>query len=307
MRNPLRIIGMSIIIFYIIIAFFAPVIAPPATRDPFKIWMDDVSPTPRPPGSPIANPESLGKAAIKAGYTTHRFGTTPGQYDIYYGCIWGTITAFRTGFLVALGALAIGLAIGFVAGYFGGIIDEVVMKLTDVILVLGIILVMVLIQGLRERLYIGPWVFELTRLDKAILGLIIVAFPIYARLVRREIIRIKNERYTKAAEAITHSKVRATFNPIFPDLIYAILGMLFLGIGPTVLAASTLSFLGVGADKGYAEWGQMLSFARNYVYIRMTYWYAFVIPGLFLFLFVLGWILFSVGFSDFVTRLREKH
>lgn len=307
-HSPLAIIGLSIIIFYIVVALLAPVIAPPVTRDPFDIWRDGYEPYPKPPGTPVKL-----RRAIDMGYTIHIFGTTSLQYDIYYGCIWGTITAFRVGFLVAFGALAIGLAIGAFAGYFGGIIDEIVMKLTDVILVLGILIAMALVLALPPRWYIGlpllnfPLLsFALTRLDKAMLGLIIVGFPVYARLVRREIIRIKHERCAKAAQAVGSSKIGASFNPIFPDLIYAILAMLFLGIGPIVLAASTLSFLGIGADRGYADWGQMISFAQNYVDIKMTSWYTFVFPGLFLFHFVLGWILLGVGFSDILTKLREK-
>jgi len=137
------------------------------------------------------------------------------------------------------------------------------------------------------------------------LGLIIIGFPVYARLVRREIVRIKHERYAKAAQAVGNSKTGVTFNPIFPDLIYAILAMLFLGIGPIVLAASTLSFLNIGAPIGYADWGQMIAFMQNYFNIKITSWYTFI-PGVFLSLFALGWILLGVGFSDILTRLREK-
>jgi peptide/nickel transport system permease protein len=348
-QSPLSIIGASIVIFYIIIALLAPLLAPPGHPsqggDPFQMPRYGFAIVPKPP-----SPE-------------HPFGTAQGQFDIYYGCIWGTVAAFRMGFLVVFGVLAIGFVIGAVAGYFGGIIDELVMKLTDIILALSLILVITLVIALPPIWVVdlgflslalsfpiviviiahfgfkfsGPWsmvsglfsfvyillflsVFKLslyplnlalTSLDKVLLSLVIVGWPIYARIVRGEIVRMKHEDFARAAEAVGFSNIGVKVKHPVPELAYPILIIPFLGIGPIVLIAAILSFLGIGVPYGYADWGQLISFSRNYIWAGAIdpwkYWYTYVIPGLFLFTFVLGWILLSDAFRDVLTRLRESN
>jgi len=361
-KSPLSIAGMAIILYFILMAALAPVLAPPATRDPYKIWMDDVAQTPRPPGSSIANPWDLGDAPLKAGYTTHILGTTAGQYDIYYGIVWGTITAFRVGILVVGGALIIGCAIGILAGYYGGILDEIMMRFTDIIFAFpGLVLAMALVQGLKDvwkidgllwiasaivfigfallgakvlKLssgkclalgFLGFFIFAaidiwvlgsrfsweitlpLTRLDKALIALTIVGWPGYTRLLRGEVLRIKQEDYIEAAKAVGCSDFRIMFKHILPNSVYPILISASLDIGGIVLTAAALSFLGIGADKGYADWGQMISFARKYVDKGFTFWYAFFIPGFFILLFVLGWNLLGDAFRDILDpTLRRR-
>lgn len=361
-QSPLSIIGASIVIFYIIIALLAPILAPAVNRDPYMIWQDTFSADPVPPGSPII-PNFGGKVALQRGYTTHIFGTVAGM-DIYYGCIWGTLTAFRVGFLVFFGALALGFVIGAVAGYFGGFIDELVMRFTDIIFAFSIILAMALIiaipswwtidlvflalaflvpisiaiiahygfkfsskwsitAGLLSFVYIllfqdvfklpslYPWKLVLTNLDKVVLALVIAGWPLYAKMVRGKIRRIKHEDFARAAEAVGYSNIGVTVKHVVPDSIYPILIMPLLGIGPIVLIVAILSFLGIGAPYGYADWGQLISFSRNYIWAGALdpwkYWYTYVIPGLFLFTFVLGWILLSDAFRDVLTRLRESN
>jgi len=358
-KSPLSIAGMAIIIFFALIAALAPVLAPPATRDPYMIWKDGSFTDPRPPGSSILrNPK-----ALEVGYTTHIFGTTPEQYDIYYGCIWGTITAFRVGILVVGGALIIGCLIGIIAGYYGGIIDELMMRFTDVIFAFpGLILAMALVTAIQGNklpvdfffifccvlffigfalicskilklssgkslafgflgalifAFIDIWVFNspsywkivlpMSRLDKALIALTIVGWPGYTRLLRSEVLRIKQEDFIEAAKAVGCSDSRIMFKHIIPNAIYPILITASLDIGGIVLTAAALSFLGIGSPRGYADWGQMISFAQNYVNLRMTSWYAFFIPGFFILLFVLGWNLLGDAFRDILDpMLRRK-
>lgn len=287
-QNSFSIIGASIIIFYIIIALLAPVLAPPGDPtqggDPFKMPRDGFSQMPKPP-SP-----------------NHPFGTTQGQYDIFYGCVWGTVTAFRIGFSVVLGALAIGLVIGAVAGYFGGIVDKLIMGFTNIFLSLpgfmfALTFIVVMLPGML-------------RLDALLLALVLVWWPSYTRIVRGEILRIKQEDYAKAAEAVGFSNLGVIIKPIVPDMISPIFIMPFLDIGPVVLTAATLSFLGLGFPLGYSEWGQIASFSRNFVWGGLgspfAYWYTYVIPGFFLFTYVLGWILLGDAFRDVLAPLKRK-
>jgi peptide/nickel transport system permease protein len=358
-KAPLSIAGIAIIVFFALMAALAPILAPPVTRDPFMIWRDGYSSDPKPPGTPVTKNQK----AVELGYATHIFGTAPGQYDIYYGIIWGSITAFRVGIMVVAGALIIGCIIGLISGYYGGLMDEIMMRFTDIIFAFpGLVLAMALVialpplwkidmmliliptavliafaiigskilklsSGLSLALgflgfivfallytyllnsYISDWTIPLplNQLDKALIALTIVGWPGYTRLLRGEILRIKQEDYIEAAKSVGCSDLRIMFKHILPNAIYPILISASLDIGGIVLTAAALSFLNIGAPVGYADWGQMISFARNYVDIRMTNWYAFFIPGFFILLFVLGWNLLGDAFRDILDpTLRRR-
>jgi len=283
-RNPLSIIGISVILIFIIIALLAPVIAPvpEGHRDAYQIPRTGYSPTPTPP-----SPE-------------HPFGTTEGQYDILYGVIWGTRSAFRVGITVIAAVLAIGIFLGSLAGYFGGITDEIIMRITDIFMAFpGLILAMAITVAL------GP------SLNSVILALIIVSWPSYTRLIRGDILAVREEDYVEATRGIGSSHVRTIIWHILPNSIYPTLVMASLDIGAVVLSAAALSFLGLGAPQGYADWGQMIQFARNWIVgpagNPMAYWYTVFIPGFFILFFVLGWNLLGDAFRDILDpRLGKR-
>jgi peptide/nickel transport system permease protein len=359
-KSPLSILGIIIVSFYVVIAVLAPIIAPPVTADPLRIWRDGFGSIPKPPGTPVEDP-----VARQAGWTVHYFGTAEGQFDIFYGCIWGTITAFRIGILVETIALIIGLILGSIAGYYGGVIDELLMRFTDIVLAFpGLILAMALVIALPAKwpvdigffiilalaliipfliskleklsssitlllslsvlltfLVIYVWLLgsppiwtislELSQLDKVLIALALVGWPGYTRVIRGEILRVKQEDYVEAARAVGCSDFRIITRHILPNSIYPIIIMGSLDIGSIVLTAAALSFLGIGAPVGYADWGQMISFARNWIWSGFQnpwqYWYTFVIPGLFIFIFVLGWNLLGDAFRDILDpTLRRR-
>lgn len=285
-RSPLSIIGIAIIGFFAGIAVLAPVLAPPVGRDPFTIPRDSWLAYPLPPND------------------KHPFGTTEGQYDLYYGCIWGTITAFRIGLGVEVALLLIGLVVGMLAGYYGGIMDEIMMRFTDIILAFpGLILAMALVVALQPL----GW----NKLDIVMIALVIVGWPSYARVMRGEAIRIKNEDYIEAAKASGCGDFRVITRHIIPNAIFPAVVMFTLGIGGTVISAAALSFLGLGAPIGYADWGQLVALSRNWIYANpidpYMYWYVYVTPGLFLFFFVLGWNLLGDAFRDVMDpTIRRK-
>ena len=282
-ESPLSIIGLSIVIIFAIVAILAPVLAPPPPgwRDPYMIPRDGFVPTPRPP-----SPE-------------HPFGTTEGQYDIYYGCIWGTRTAFRVGLMAVGGIVLIGVVLGAISGYYGGLIDEIVMRVTDIFYAIpGLVLAMALVVAF------GPG------LNSVIIALIIVGWPNYARLMRAEVMRLKNEDFVEAAKAIGASDFRVIVRHIFPNAIYPILIMASMDTGSMVLTAAALSFLGLGSPVGYADWGQMIAMSRNWIIgipgQPYAFWYTFVIPGLFIFIFVLGWNLLGDAFRDILDPMIRR-
>lgn len=291
-KSPLSIMGLAITSFFIILGLLAPVLAPPVPppmgkEDPFMIWKD-------------TNIPALERMKPHAPNFIHPFGTTEQSYDIFYGCIWGTLTAFRIGFLVVLGSLAIGLLIGSIAGYYGGIVDELVMRFTDIVFAFPtLILAMALIVALGRSI------------DNVMLALVLVGWPSYTRVIRGEIIRVRQEDYVEAAKAVGCSDLRVITRHVIPNSIYAVLIMASLDIGAIVLYAAALSFLGLGAPTGYADWGQMIALSRNYIYANisdpMRYWYVFTIPGIFIFTFVLGWNLLGDAFRDILDpTLRRR-
>ena len=282
-KSPLSLVGLFLILFFVIIAVLAPELAPPKyPHNPYRIPRYGYSAIPRPP-----SPE-------------HPFGLTEGQYDIYYGVIWGTRTAFRIGFIVVGSILVIGIVLGSISGYYGGIVDEIIMRIVDTFMSLPtLVLAMALVTALGRSL------------DNVMKALIIVGWPSYARLIRGDILTVREEGYVEAARAVGCSDLRVILKHVLPNAIYPLLIMASLDIGAMVLTAAALSFLGLGAPVGYADWGQMVSFARNWIVgppdNPLAYWYTITIPGLFILFFVLGWNLLGDAFRDILDpKLRRR-
>lgn len=282
-KSPLSLAGISIIVFFAIIAVLAPVLAPPADPNrPYNIPRDGFSQTPKPPNE------------------VHPFGTTEGQFDIYYGVIWGTRTAFTVGLFVVGASILVGIVLGALAGYFGGIIDEIIMRVTDIFFAVpALILAMAFVTAM------GPG------LDSVMKALILVWWPVYARLVRGEVLQAKQETYVEAARAMGASNLRIITRHVLPNTLFSVLVMASLDLGAVVLTAAGLSFIGLGAPLGYADWGQMISFSRNWIVgppgQPFLYWYTVLIPGLFIFFFVLGWSLLGDAVRDILDpKLRRK-
>jgi peptide/nickel transport system permease protein len=284
-QSPLSLIGLSIVVFFALIGVLAPVLAPPNPSwstvqfpSPFQI--------PRDLTTQLAN-----AAEPQPPSDVHPFGTAEYQYDLYYGMIWGTLTAFRVGIWVTFASLAIGLFVGIIAGYYGGVIDEIMMRFTDIILAFpGLILAMALVAALGRSL------------DNVLLALVLVGWPGYTRLIRGELLRVKQEDYVEAAKAVGCSDLRVILRHALPNSIYPIVISASLDIGTIVLSAAALSFLGLGSPPGFADWGMLISQSQNWIYGSKTsptaYWHTFLIPGVFIFTFSLGWNLLGDAFRD---------
>jgi peptide/nickel transport system permease protein len=283
-RNPLSIIGLFLVVTFAIIAIFAPLIAqtPEGQFNSYMIPRDGYASTPEPPSA------------------DHIFGTTQGQYDIFYGVIWGTRTAFFIGITVMAAVLAIGITLGSIAGYFGGIVDEIIMRITDIFLAFPpLILAMAVTVALGQGI------------SSVMMAIIIVSWPSYARVIRGDILSIREEDYIEASRSVGSSHLRVILRHVLPNSIYPVFIMASLDIGAVVLTAAALSFLGLGVPEGYADWGQMISFARNWIVgthdNAFAYWHTVFIPGLFIFFFVMGWNLLGDSLRDILDpRLARR-
>jgi peptide/nickel transport system permease protein len=281
LENPLSLTGVILVLFFAVIAIAAPLIAPPADpRDPHEIPRDGFLAEPKPPNE------------------EHPFGTSEGQYDIFYGVIWGARTAFRVGLVVTGAALVVGMTVGTLAGYYGGWVDELLMRVVEIFmafpfLLAAITLAAVLQPKIGKGLVVG------------MIALIAFGWMGYARLIRSDILSVKEREYVHAAQAVGASDLRIIFRHVLPNAIFPTLVMASMDVGSYVLTFSFLSFLGLGAPKGYADWGQLISFARNWIPVLSRYWYIMVYPGFAILLFVLGWNLLGDAFRDILDpRMR---
>jgi peptide/nickel transport system permease protein len=282
-RNPSAIIGFSLLILFATVAVFAPQIAPPKyVHNPYLMPHQGFSPTPQAPGD------------------KNIFGTTSGQYDIFYGVVWGTRTAFKIGLFVVCIAGLVGVTLGAVSGYFGGIIDEILMRVTDVMwaiptLVLAMAIVVAFGRGL----------------DKIMIALALVQWRWYVRVIRSEILTLRDQDYVHAAKIMGVPEAKIILRHIVPNAIYPVLIMASMDMGSMVITASFMSFVGLGAPKGFADWGQMVALARNYIVgppgDPLKFWFAIVIPGGCIVLFVLAWNLIGDALRDaFDPKLRRR-
>jgi peptide/nickel transport system permease protein len=304
LKTPASILGFILIALFILIAIFAPAIAPPASSDPYKIPRDGFSSEPQGMGSPWTRnvpPVPFWYKPLSGNENwVHLLGTSQGQYDIFYGIIWGTRTAFRTGFIVVIATFLIGVIIGSISAYYGGVVDNVIMRIVDVFLTLPFILAALIMAAV-----ITPKIGK--SLIPSIIALITFGWMGYARIIRGDILSIKERDYIMAARVIGVRDGRILLRHIIPNAIFPTLVLASLAIGDVVLSFAALSFLGIGTEVGYADWGQVLSFARNWITSLQTYWYIVVWPGLTLVLFVMGWNLVGDALRDVLDpRMRGK-
>jgi peptide/nickel transport system permease protein len=282
-RNPSAVIGSALLLFFVGVALLAPVLAPPKyAHNPYQMPHKGFSPTPKPPG----------EAAV--------FGTTSGQYDIYYGVVWGTRTAFKIGFFVVLWSGLVGVSLGAAAGYYGGWLDEILMRVTDVMwaiptLVLAMAIVVAFGRGL----------------DKVMIALALIQWRWYVRVIRSEILTLRDQDFVQAARLMGVGDLKIIRRHILPNAIYPVLIMASMDMGSMVITASFMSFVGLGSPKGYADWGQMVALARNYIVgppdDPLRFWYTIAIPGACIILFVLAWNLIGDALRDaFDPKLRRR-
>lgn len=300
-RDPSALIGLSLVLFFVFVAIFAPWIAPPyhplnpemRLPDPYLMPVVTWSQGPQPPTyRSDVNEESLGRKPIRC-VDYHPFGVIGGR-DILYGVVWGTRTAFKIGIIVTLLRLLIGVLIGSISGYFGGWIDEILMRITDVFLSIPFLIAAVVLTTVLG-----------TGLDKVMIAMVVFGWMGAARLIRGNILQVREEQYILAAKALGVPDYLVILKHVLPNTIFPVLIWASMNMGSLVITASVLSFLGLGAPQGYADWGSILSYSRDWMMEVGKHWYTLVYPGTAMVLFVLGWNLLGDALRDaFDPRLK---
>lgn len=305
LTNPLSVLGLALIIFFIFVAFAAPWIAPPLGngRDPYKIPRDGFGPIPREPGSSWdKNPPPLPSWLKWLGRDEwiHIFGTSSGQWDIFYGVVWGARSALKVGVIIEGITLLVGIFIGSISGFYSGTVDTVLMRITEIFMAFPFLLAALTLSAvLTPVMGKGLW--------PAAIALIVFGWMGYARLIRGDVLTIREREYVVAARVIGAKDARILRRHIIPNAIYPTLVVASLDIGTIVVGFAALSFLGIGTEVGYADWGQLISFARNWIPDLSTYWYILIFPGVALILFVLGWNLVGDAIRDITDpRMRGR-
>ncbi len=281
-RQRSAIAGLLIIGTMILVAIFAPLIAP---YDPEQVLLgiEDVGKR-APPCVHLLGCDEM--------QSQHIMGVDGNFRDQFSRVVYGTRVSLFIGFITVAVAMLAGVLLGAVAGYLGGWVEDVIMRILDVQLAFPFLLLAIAIVSV-----LGPGLMN------AMLGIAIVTIPQYARVIRAGILATKEEEYAAAARAIGSSHPRILFRHILPNAISPLIVQGTLGIGIAILDVAALSFLGLGAQPPTPEWGSMLSSERNQVFSAP---HLVFFPGMAIMLAVLGFNLLGDGLRDALDpRLKQ--
>ena len=239
-RRPLALVGLAVIGAWVVIAIFAPLIAP---------------------YNPLAQQFNI----LTSPSAAHWFGTDELGRDVFSRVLYGARITLPLAVILIVAAMIIGAVIGGVAGYFGGWVDNVLMRLADLVFAFpGIILALAIAAAL------GP------QLRNAVIAVVFVSWPSYARLVRSLVLSARSAQYVVASRLLGSSGLRILFVDIRPNAAGPVLVLAAVDVGNAVLLLSGLSFLGLGAQPPTPEWGAMVAEgAQNF-----NDWWVGLFPGL---------------------------
>lgn len=267
-------IGLGIVIFLVLIAIFAPIIAPYEPNE-ILIGKEDVKPR---------DPPCVHALGCDPDTPQHIMGLDGNVRDEFSRIVYGARVSLTLGFFTVGIALIVGSLIGAVAGYVGGWLDNVLMRVMDVVLGFPSLLLAIAIVAV-----LGPG------LQNALIAIAIVSIPAYARVMRAQVLSIKETDYVSASLALGASARQILVRRVVPNALTPLVVLATLGVATAILEAAGLSFLGLGAQPPLAEWGSMLATERNNVF---TSPFLVFFPGLAIMITVLGFNLMGDGLRD---------
>lgn len=266
-KHHLALAGLIILIPMFFCALFAPLIAP---HDPIEPDIKNI----------LAGPSFA-----------HPFGTDTLGRDVLSRVIYGTRISLLVGFVSVGIAILIGMILGAISGYYGGIIDEVMMRFVDLMMCFPTFFLILAVIAILE-----PSIWNIM----IVIGL--TSWMNTARLVRAEILSIKNKEYVMAAKAQGLGESRIIFRHVLPNAVSPVYVVATLGIGGAILTESALSFLGIGVQPPTPSWGNILTQAKDNIEVA---WWLSLYPGLAIFFTVMGYNLLGEGLRDIFDPRRK--
>jgi len=267
-RNPLVIVGLVIVIMWLFIAVIAPALSP---YHPLQQNLADRLQTPN---------------------ADYLMGTDELGRDMFSRVLWGAQITIPAGLAVIIMGSLIGTLVGAVAGYVGGIGDELLMRFTELFMAFPTI-----ILALAVTAALGP------DIKNAILALVIVWWPSYARVVRGLVLEIKSQEYVEAAHSIGAPSSYILFRTILPNCVAPAVILATLDIGNAIIVFASLSFIGLGPDPSSPEWGRMVSIGIDF----FDQWWMWLFPGFAIASLVMAFNFIGDGLRDILDpRLRGE-
>jgi peptide/nickel transport system permease protein len=262
-RDKLATAGVCVILAVVVVAVFAPLIAPYPDQGR---GASDIS------------------ERLQAPSWSHLCGTDNQGRDVLSRIVFGARIALVMPAIVGIGVVLIGVPLGGIAGYYGGWLDEVIMRITDIFLAFpGLILAMALVA------FLGP------SLRNVAIALVVTWWPWYARLVRSMAISLRQRPYVKAARTIGVGNPRIILRHVLPNSMGPVIVQMSLDVGAVILEVAALSFIGLGARPPSPDWGLMISDGRQFI---LEQWWMAVFPGLAILVLVLAFNFVGDGLRD---------
>lgn len=264
-------VGFAILGFLVLVAVFAPVLAPHDPEKPIRTTKRRAAPCIHLLGCPAELPQ-------------HFFGIDGNQRDLLSRIIYGSRLSLEIGVATVSFAIVVGVILGGVAGYAGGWLDNAIMSIMDVLLAFPSLLLSIAVVTVLGR-----------GLVNALLAIAFVSIPVYARIIRASVLQVKEQDFVAAARALGASPLRIMLTHVLPNAFTPLIVQATLGIASAILDAAALSFLGLGAEPPTPEWGLMLGEERNSVFNAP---HLVFFPGIAIMLTVLGFNLLGDGLRD---------
>ena len=260
LRNRLAALGLLVVMFWVVLAIAAPLVTRygPLDTDPLNT---------------LAGPSS-----------THLLGTDDAGRDLFSRLAYGGRASLGIGVVVVGVGMVLGLLLGGIAGFVGGVVDEALMRVADIVFAFPIIVLAMAISAA-----LGP------SLTNAIIAMVAVWWPTYARVVRGLVLEIKAREFVTAARSVGASEARILLRTILPNTIGPVVVLATLDIGNAILTVAGLSFIGFGVPAPNPEWGTMISDAQK---SGPDYWWLFVFPGAAIFTAIIGFNFFGDALRD---------
>ncbi len=261
-RNKLAFFGAIVLILLILLSMVAPIISPYG-RDTVDLLNIESGPTAK-----------------------HILGTDELGRDIFTRLIYGGQISLSIGVFATLIQLVIGITLGAIAGYFGGITDKVIMRFVDIVMCFPFLVIAITIASI-----LGPSIWNVM----FVIG--ILGWPKIARIVRAEILSLKEREFIEAAKALGLDSKDIILKHVIHNIYAPIIVYGTLGIAQGILSEASLSFLGLGVKQPQPSWGNMLSSAQN-MRILQSEWWLWIPPGLMVFLTIISINFLGDGLRD---------